>query len=274
MSFISYFFNHKRTVDRMFQQLEALNETLEERRARVDLLNSQAEELEARIREIMSKYPDLNEEEALKKYFETLKSENDSLKSDIAIKKQTLASLERRLGIMNNLADLMSERRKLETQVQTLKDYKKEHIRPGDVLIAFYQQKDDFACCSPFVYYGDTEYTSCKDEDKPYEERKKYPGKRYKSLDGSRLIGFSYDMKITLITTELSGEDDINTSPSIWFTLADVCQEIGSDAYLKPFLSPQEINKVVRKFLDIYDYFYSLEEDKVILSLKKRRLDN
>ncbi len=262
MNFFEYFFNHKKTVERMFDQLDALNNIIAERTQNAEVLGEQLKNLETRITEIMTNYPELSEEEAIKKYFTTLKEENGSLEADIASKKTELESLRKKLKILSNLSNINAERKKLEADVASLKKYKSKHIKPEDVIIAFYQVKEAFACCNAFVYCDDTTYTDKEDE-------QEYPGKIYKSLNGNRIIGFTYDFKTPLFTSVPDGNNDINTSPRLWFSFTDICIEIGSNAYLKSTLTPEEINKVLKGFLALYDFWYNTEENKVTLRLKK-----
>jgi len=261
MSFIGDYFSHKNAVKGRIEQLEGLNDVINERKEEARIAGEELNFLETRIAEIKSKYPDLSEEEALIKYFTSLKAQNEALEKDIALNTEKLSSLKAKLNIVLELDKIATEKEKIEKELIDLTERKKSLVKVEDIIFAIYTLNSGEAVANAFIYVGDTDYKNAI---------KTYPGKYYKSISGDRVIGLN--LKLTEYFTSKSGKLYMgyvaNTEPNLWFTFVDVCMTLDSPLYMNEKVSLKEINEVLQLFINSNDFIK--KNDRVIVKRRSK----
>lgn len=252
MSIISKL-NHKKTVDGRFEQLELLDALITERTIK-------SESLKARIAEIGYFYPGLEEDEAVTKYFADVKTESSKLDAEIAQKREELKQITEQLGILGEMDSIFKQRAKLQEEKRSFQEFRKNNVSLRDAVIAVYKIASyDRKYIDGFVYFSDTTYSV---NGEPKTER------LYRSIDGARIIGFTSDMKVHLISTNPNTELSINTVPVLWFPLVDVCDMLSVDL-TSTVVSFDFIANVTTKFNNAF-YFNENSKGKWYLERKKR----
>lgn len=144
------------------------------------------------------------------------------MSEEIALKEAELKKLSEQLGIVQELDRIETTRTMLEERKRQFQEFRRNNVSLRDVIMAVYKIASDNRriYIDGFVYFSDTTY---------YVDGKPETGRLYRSIDGARIIGFTSDMKVRLISTNPNTELSINTVPVLWYSLVDVCDMIGVD---------------------------------------------
>lgn len=260
-TFIKDALNHERAVARRIDQLDLLNALISERTDKVDSLSDEIKKIEERLAAIKTFYPGLSEEQAVVAYFELLKEKNAKLSEEIALKEAELKQLSEQLGIVQELNKIETTRAMLKERKRQFQEFKKNNVSLRDVIIATYEidSDKDHTYVDGFVYFSDTTY---------YVKGEPETGRLYRSIDGARIIGFTSDMKVLLISTNSNTELSINTVPVLWHSLVDVCDMLDVDIR-STVVSFDFIANVRTKFNNAF-YFNENSNGKWYLERKKR----
>lgn len=282
-----------RKLDRAYQALEWVNQEVARGQANCDKLQAQLDKLAESIVSIKRAYPELEEKEAVEKYFADLESEIDEatkklesiveqleiaqeLKSMKAKKEELEAELLLLRYFKDNkdkidnlpyyLANLMDEVRTLENRKAVLSQANKKVVDPSKVVIASYalELDGDIADVSPFVYTGDIWYVDEDDDE--------LIGHEYRSLGGLRLAATGHD-NISLISSK---KKTYNAFFDEYFTLEEVCIAIGSSLYLEDKVTYEEVNRIAGLLREVFfdeDEDYDLSDSLDVLKEKYKGLN-
>lgn len=282
-----------RKLDRAYQALEWVNQEVTRRQANCDELQAQLDKLAESIVSIKRAYPELEEKEAVEKYFAALESEIDEatkklesiveqleiaqgLKSMMAKKEELEAELlllryfkdnkDRIDNLPCYLANLMDEVRTLENRKAILSQANKKVVDPSKVVIASYalELDGDVADVAPFVYIGEIEYKDV--------EGCTWIGHKYCSLGGSRFAAVGY------YNDSLNGSKNrtYNAFFHEYFTLEEVCIAIGSSLYLEDKVTYEEVNRIAGLLREVFfdeDEDYDLTDSLDVLKEKYKGLN-
>lgn len=278
-----------RKLDRAYQALEWVNQEVTRRQANCDELQAQLDKLAESIVSIKRAYPELEEKEAVEKYFADLESEIDEatkklesiveqleiaqgLKSMMAKKEELEAELlllryfkdnkDRIDNLPCYLANLMDEVRTLENRKAILSQANKKVVDPSKVVIASYalELDGDVADVAPFAYTGDIWYLD--------EDSDELIGHEYRSLGGSRLAAVGHDN----VSLTSSKQKTYNAFFDEYFTLEEVCIAIGSSLHLEDKVTYEEVNRIVSLVREVYEE-YDLIDSLDILKEKYKGLN-
>lgn len=228
-------FGHQKRVERMLEQLEALNKLVVSRKEELD-------DYENKLQEIFKLYPGLQEVEAMEEYVSSLKEKSALLESKVETYDKKIEEYKSVIGTLETEIDIIHEREKLEEEKRALQDYKRTSLLPKNILIVAYTVPNinDIAI-DAFILDGRTRYYSKKKQE--YAN-----GTIYKSLGGGREIGFNSDYSDCL-----SGS--FNAFPKQFVTFEEACLALNSDLYLRESVSAMEVHELLQSFKAGF-YFY------------------
>lgn len=271
MGILKSFFNHKREVKMRIEQLEALNKIIDSRTSEVSRLNDEVNDLKMRVAEIRAKYPLLDEEEAIREYYNSLLDENERLEIenfgltlDLASKNREMSELAIKLGLLLDMDNTHKAKKELIRERAYLEEYSKSHIKVEDILFVAYPISYDLSSIivAPFIFKEDVELS----------DSESHLGKIYISVDKSRTVGFCNNFAESF-SRKLKKRFLVNTDPCLWFHYADICVTVGDDSYLNGFVSLHQINKVLNDYMANYKVLCNDVGDIVVRKRKNKNLE-
>lgn len=230
-------------------------------------LNDEVDSLKKRMAEIRAKYPMLDEEGAIREYYNNLISENERLEIenaglalDLASKNREMTELAIKLGLLLDIDNTHKTQSELIRERVYLEEYSRRQIKVEDIFFVAYPLTGGLGSIvvAPFIFKEDVEL----------DDEKSHLGKIYMSIDKIRTVGFNNDFSESF-SKKLRRKFGINTDPCVWFSYADICVAIGDDSYLNGFVSLHQIDRVLNDYLVNYKVFY--DDDGIVVRKRKNK---